>query len=302
MDENQKQLNNQGGLKTIRTYLSDMADTVRANEASVIKVALAEQKRHERDMIYKKMEGTPFKKFLWVLGGIILIAGAIYGTIFISKEKEKKDILSQVVIEKALVSYDKILSIDINETDDLIEKINTAKNELMSLEKQNLLGFISITKQIAEKKEKVGVAEFFSKMNFRAPSSLVRSLSDSYMVGVYNKDETPPNSGDTGLFIILQPKDYTYVYAGMLEWEELMASDMFDLFSLNTTESKIQISEKQFKDILINNKDVRVLYNEEKVPILYYVFSDKNNLIITDNENTLREIISRLIIKNIKPL
>ena len=34
MDEKDKQPQNNGNLKTVRTYLSDMADTVRANEIS----------------------------------------------------------------------------------------------------------------------------------------------------------------------------------------------------------------------------------------------------------------------------
>jgi hypothetical protein len=55
-------------------------------------------------------------------------------------------------------------------------------------------------------------------------------------------------------------------------------------------------------DIIINNKDARVLLNEDGKPILYYMFVDKNNLIITDSIDAIKEIVSRLMLKNIKPL
>ena len=46
MDEKETQPNNQGvNLKTLRTYTSDMADAVRENEISVIKIAVAEQQQ-----------------------------------------------------------------------------------------------------------------------------------------------------------------------------------------------------------------------------------------------------------------
>ena len=162
---------------------------------------------------------------------------------------------------------------------------------------------LSINKDTSDAKEKFSVRELFTKLEFTAPSSLVRSLSDSYMVGFYiNNISENIIDYKSSLFIILPTTDYEYTYAGMLEWEKTMASDMFYLFELNTKENKLQASDGQWKDIIINNKDARVLYSGDKLPILYYMFTNKNNLIITDKEDTLKEIISRLIIKNIKPL
>ena len=43
-------------LKTLRTYTSDMADAVRENEASVIKIALAEKEKRERDAAEEKIK------------------------------------------------------------------------------------------------------------------------------------------------------------------------------------------------------------------------------------------------------
>ena len=137
MEENNSQLNNKGDLKNIRTYMSDMADTVRQNEISVIKVALAEQNKHEREDLYRKVEGTPVKKVFWFVGGLVLIAGAIYGSYFLLKQKQIKDIPQQIVKEEAIISYDEISSINITSGDALLDKINSVKNELNTSGKNN---------------------------------------------------------------------------------------------------------------------------------------------------------------------
>lgn len=295
MEENNKQPNNGGNIKTVRTYLSDMADTVRNNEISVIKVALAEQNKHEREDIYRKIEGSPTKKIFWLIGGIILVAGAIYGTYYVLKQKATQNIPDQITREKTLLSYDEIYSIDATNINELADKINIAKKELNIPNNFGSIKYFSLSKELNDIKEKIPVSEFFSAMGFGASSSLVLSLSDSYMVGTYT-------SNIPYLFLIFQIKNYEYSYAGMLDWERTLASDMFYLFELDTTESKLKLSSRKWKDIIINNKDVRVLLNENGKEILYYLFADKKNILITDSEETIKEIISRLVLNNIKPL
>ncbi|MFA6354814.1 MAG: hypothetical protein WCW65_00060 [Candidatus Paceibacterota bacterium] len=295
MDENNKQPNSGNNIKTVRTYLSDMADTVRSNEISVIKVALAEQNKHEREDLYRNIEGTPSKKIFWIIGGIILVAGAIYGTYFILGQKALKDIPEQIVKEESIISYDEISPIIVTSVNELTDKLNIAKKEVSSSEKFGIVKYFSLSKDVNGLKEKILLKDLFQGLGFNAPSSLVRSLSPSYMIGTYT--ENIPY-----LFMIFQTKDYEYSYAGMLEWEKSLASDMLSLFSLDTTQTKLQLNNRKWQDIIINNKDVRVLLNENDKQILYYLFTDKNNLVIADNEETIKEIISKLVLRNIKPL
>lgn len=305
MEEKNTQLNNKNNLKTVRTYLSDMADTVRENEISVIKIALAEQNKNERENIYRQAEGTPLKKTLWIIGGLILIAVAIYGTYFVIQQKTKKDVPEQIITEGPIISFDEATSLDVTNIENLIEKINVARKELSTLNKSDAIKSISLSKDVSGVKEKLDIKEFFSGIEFTGPSSLVRSLSPSYMVGTYTKganvDALTTNTNPR-LFMIFQTENYEYAYAGMLEWEKTMAGDLFYLFELNTKENKLQLNERQWKDVIMNNKDVRILFNENNEPILYYVFVNKNNLVITDDPYAIKEITARLIIKNIKPL
>jgi hypothetical protein len=303
MEEETNNLNEKGSLKTVRTYLSDMADTVRTNDISVIKVALAEQNKNERENIYKQAEGTPFKKFFWVAGGIILIGVALFGIYFVTNKNAALNIPEQIVKNDSIISYDELASISVKDGDNLTDKIIANKKEVSTLIKSSGIKSISINKEVGGAKVNLSVRELFTKLGFTAPSSLVRSLSDSYMVGSYINNLSG-NTADykSSLFLILPTTDYEYTYAGMLEWEKTIAGNTYDLFELDTKDNKLQVDNRVWKDIIIENKDARVLLNEENKPILYYMFTNKNNLIITDKEDTLKEITSRLVIKNIKPL
>ena len=293
MDENNNQLNTKNNLKTVRTYLSDMADAVRENDISAIKIALAEQNRNERENVYREIEGTPMKKFWWFLGGIIILGVAVFGIYYFMNKKVQNNIPETLVKEETLISYDADTSIDSYKN--LSEKIIAIKNETTG--SKGSVKFISISSAnlVTKLPEKISTKELFSFLGFNPPLSFVRALSDSYMVGTYTDERSH-------LFMIFQVNDYDYAYAGMLEWEKTLVNDALSLFGLDTNESKLQLSERKWSDIIINNKDVRVVMNENNKPMLYYLFNNKNSLIITDNENAIKEIISRLIIKNIKPL
>lgn len=290
--------NSKGNLKTVRTYLSDMADTVRENDISVIKVALAEQNKHAREDLIREVEGTPAKKTAWIIGGVILVSISIFGINYFVQKNAENNLPVVVVKEQAVISYNETSSLDINSTDYLVNKLKNHIKQLSASNVTNGINSISINQMMNGVKGKLLLMDIFSRLNLTAPSSLVRSLSDLYMVGTYTKNGT----SDPNLFLIFKTNEYDYTYAGMLVWENTLSDDMFYLFNLKTKETKIQLEQRKWKDIIISNRDARVLYNEDNNPILYYMFADKDSLAITNSEDTMKEIIARLIIKNIKPL
>jgi len=100
------------------------------------------------------------------------------------------------------------------------------------------------------------------------------------------------------MFLILETNDYNQAYISMLEWEETMLRDLFVLFNITNSEGDNSIFEKPWRDTIVNNKDARVLYDDEGQAILYYVFMNKSTFVIANNQEALKEIIARLIIKN----
>ena len=62
----------------------------------------------------------------------------------------------------------------------------------------------------------------------------------------------------------------------------------------STTTPEVLYIEQEFKDKVIRNVDTRVLVDARGKILLLYAFPDQKTLIITTNENTLTEIISRI--------
>jgi len=302
MEEKNPQINTDGSeAKTIHTYLTDMAETVRNNEISVINIAVAEQKKHEREDIYRKVEGKNSTKLFLLIGGVILLLGTFITIYFIIQKNKGVNIpITNVTSSKieTIISYDDQSFVDVSQTTNSNDFVKLLKPELLKAGNPDSIKSIFLTNSMSGSPEILKLEDFTSLLGVTAPSSLIRSLSGQYMIGTYTPAIKNVNS-KPHLFLLFKVKDYDIVYAGMLQWEKTMLNDMFSLFSINTV-GNISLSEMPFKDALINNKDMRVLYNDAGDNILSYVFIDKNNLIITDNQDTIEKVASLLLFKNIK--
>lgn len=298
MDENKKNFDDKS-IKVLRTYTSDMADAIKTNEASVIKIALAEKTKREQEAIYEKAEGTGFSKTILVIGGIILILAAIGGSYYLIQKKKEKETPPPIVTSiETFIAYDSYTNVDVtnatnvSELSEIIKKIPQTNSGLIKalflIRKTNGVSEILTTK------------DFLSLIRVTAPGAFTRSLADKYLIGRYSNQKSV--NEEATIFLIFQTNDYNQTYASLLEWEKTMLRDLFTLFNININGVDNSLFEKQWKDIIINNRDARVLYGENGEGILYYLFVNKNNFIITNNIEAMREVVSRLIIKNTKPL
>jgi len=300
MSEKDLQINNDKlEPKNLRTYTSDMADVVRENEMSVIKIAVAEQKRHEMEAMYKKSQGSNLTKFLLLVGAIVLIIGGVLGAYYLLKKKEA--IVAPTEIKKSIesfISFDKESFIDMTNATSSADVISAIRKE-MSAGSVGSIHALFPTTSVSGTPALLPVQKFFSLMKSTAPGPLSRSLKDQYMIGTHTsiKDASKPH-----LFLIFQTNDFNVAYGGMLKWEDTLLDDLFGLFDINVSDSRAELFERPFKDIIIANIDARILYDSEGNEVLYYIFLDDDKIVITDNQETIKEILTRLITKKTKPL
>lgn len=295
MDEEKRNYNS-NEIKAIHTYQSDMAETVRENEASVIKIALAEQKKKYQDDVFRKAKGSPFKRFAFFFFGIIFIVGGVVGVYFVVKYNQSKQ---TVEIAKSTIpqffSYNQ--SEEIDTTNDIGAEgfITKIQSEKESISGENIIKLIIPTKIVNEIKENISAYDFLSFINTNAPSALKRSLYDEYMFGVHKIN----SKGN--IFMVLKTSDYNIAYAGMLNWEKTLLDDLHLLINVSTSGENEYLKTTTWRDIVVNNKDVRVISDNEGNGLLYYMFIDREYFLITDSIDTIKEINSRFMIKNIKP-
>jgi len=141
--------------------------------------------------------------------------------------------------------------------------------------------------QSNEVEERVfGASEFLSLLADEVPQQLLRALEEDYLYGVHAFEEKIP-------FLILKVRDYENAFGGMLEWQKSLAilRDFDVLFGVDRF-PPVEVTE--FTDVLIKNRDVRIIKDKDRELILLYSFTDRETLVLTTHGTTFDEILNRL--------
>ena len=296
MEKKQEQPKKNIEARTIRTFSSDMAEAVRENQISVIKIAMAEKERREQQEESQRAGNSKSSKVLFFIGSLIFIAGAIFGSYYLINQKKARENL--IVKEKprigTFINYENAIIIDstkINSLMSLISVIHSKEPE----EKNGSNALFFMQKNETGGEQQISKNDLLSILKSTAPDSLNRSMSQEFLFGKYKGGL---DVGGSSAFLIFGINDYSLAYASMLDWEKSMFNDLFILFDITISDSDSALFEKEWRDIIINNKDARVLYGLNGEGILYYSFVNKNILVVTENAEVLKRMINAILVKN----
>ena len=143
--------------------------------------------------------------------------------------------------------------------------------------------------------EETSANTFFESFASRIPTSLTRAFSKKMFAGIYTLDKNHA-------FFIIQIDSFDRAFEGMLAWEKNMYADLklfinkTDVVITENAESGgglITAPLKSFEDVIVQNKDTRVLKNNQGDTLMMYSFIDQKTLFIVDNESTFKEILKR---------
>lgn len=257
------------------------------------------------------------------------------------------------VQKSSLIMADKTFQIDtLNKT--TREIIGSLRDEIKkeTLAEENDLIELAIIKRIKIKKadsgeeeillSKITNADFFKLIESEAEDSLIRSFGPEIVVGVHQKKN--------GLepFIVMKVNSFEESFAGMLNWERKMISEIKDIFYDKLGSSQVFVGEKiktkseevisssstasstassttslpaslmatsststasvvetvtynpeKFEDLILLNKDVRVIKNTSGEILFFYSFINRENLIMTTNVETFDLVSKRLNISKL---
>jgi hypothetical protein len=140
--------------------------------------------------------------------------------------------------------------------------------------------------------DQMSVQNFLALVAPSVPQTLTRTLGRNYLLAVHKFDENVP-------ILMLSTDSYETAYAGMLEWELHMEEDLTPLFR-RTAPTRVgqptldsQSAAGEFVDRVVANHDARVLQNQNGDILLLWTFLDRNTIVITTNDSTLKEVITR---------
>ena len=292
----------QSSVRPLETYRGDIERAV-AGGASVVSIAAAEAER--RNAPGQQTETTPAEpSHLWrnlgyvVLGLVLLSAG---GGVFVYYFTRTAPVAVQQAPEAPFMFVDSTTLVQEPATlnrDEVMAHLDGAKqNTQLAVGLINWLYPSQVDATGAQ--HEVPITQLLQTLAPRAPGELLRTLKPDYLLGVHSYDQNQP-------FLILHVDEFQTAYAAMLQWEYTMAGELAPLFSRDPSpklpsEQTLAVATTSqafvptsFVDKVVENQDARVLYGSQGDIILLWVMLGRDKIIITTNQYTLREIISRM--------
>lgn len=275
----------------LRTYKDDIAKTIRKRQESFVSVLAAESKRRaKRAQVSAREEKTRISQFILVASAILFVAGiSSFGLFFLLREGREGPALLAI---PSHIFTEEQREIDItgkNRTGVMRALINEGKETNLTL---GSLAQLYPTEVFIGEKRLVPPDVFLSRLEVRAPDVFFRILDDTMTLGVHIV------SGNQS-FLILSVNSFETAFASMLEWEDDIHEDLAPLFgspSRIEPEGSIVFSvSTPFVDKVIKNRDARILRDNDGDIAFLYSFLDKETLVITTNELTFNEIVTRFI-------
>ena len=77
-------------------------------------------------------------------------------------------------------------------------------------------------------------------------------------------------------------------------------TDLAPFIGINVSSDTNYLFRKDFTDSIVENKNARVLYDNDGKPVLMYIFANDNSVIITNAQNAAHEIMLRLASGEVK--
>jgi len=272
----------------VETFADDMAKAIESGEGGMIKKIIQEQEEKEILKETLSIEGKKNKVFIFSGILLVLLTFSIFYLIFIFRDK----VFTTTVEPKfvPMIFLDKTNVVDA--TGLTKEKlVNTVLNQINSSEIQN--GEVEGI-YLSNNKKPIGFREFINIIRGNIPLDKITFLSDNFLLGINDTTNSITFKPNKNLFFILQMRSISDVFSAMKIWENKMFLDLYGFLGILINTDNNYLLTKDFEDGIVQNKNARILKDNDGNIVLMYVFVNDTSILITNSEDTSKEIITRL--------
>jgi len=213
------------GISAIRTYESDIAGLITKKGTSTADMMMAENKKEtgQKDQITSKEHIHTGKKSLMAVISLVLILVGVAGAYYlysISPLAPSTTVTPQPASVASLIPSDsqKILAVDGLNANTVLSKIQA---EVSSPGTAGTIEEIIPYTTENGVKTRLAINDVIKLMDIPVPDMLARSLTASWMLGIYT-DSQNKNSA----FVVVTNNFFQNAFAGMLSWESVMPDDL----------------------------------------------------------------------------
>ncbi|MCE9585409.1 hypothetical protein K8Q94_02185 [Candidatus Nomurabacteria bacterium] len=283
-------------VKGIKTFSQDMAKAIESNDGGTIKKIIQEQEEKENQNINSSPESQRNKLFM--LFSVILIFLALFLVIFLLFFRNS--IFTVNVITPAIpaifTDQKEYLEIGGLEKEQISSVIfNKVKNNDL---KAGGLESLYLT----ENKKPIGFKRLNILLKSGISANLLNMTGDGFLLGFSNQNivALPNLPENKNLFILLKVKSFTDVFPEFRIWENKMFYDLHGFFGMDINADTNYLLTKNFEDGFMANKNARILRDKDGRIVLAYVFIDDQDILISNDINTVHEIVLRLLSSQIR--
>jgi hypothetical protein len=273
----------------VRTYTEDMAEVLENDTQGLVRKIIHGAKEHEQEQENLSPESKKNKFFMIV--SILLIALAV---ITLSFFIFKNSVSNTVPVLKQFVP------IIFNDQSTYIEVSALNKDEII----QTVLNEVNATKvqvggvegiYLTENKQMIGLRRFIAliKSSF-IPGDNTLFVNDNFLMGAVQTGLKSTSGAAGDFFILLKVRSNADIFNSLRLWEPNLLIDLHGFFGINVSSDTNYLFTKSFEDGIVENKNARILYDNNGKIVVMYIFADDNSIIITDSQEAAHEIILRL--------
>jgi hypothetical protein len=277
--------------KIVETYAGDMAEVIEGDKGDLVKKIIHGEEEHEEER--KNLSPESQKNRLFMFIGILLIVLALATLSFFIFNKDA----DTVPVEKQFIPIiftDQSTQLEISglKKDEMAQMVFNEVNAT----KVKMGGVEGI--YLTENTKPVGLRRFISLIN----GSFVLGddttfVNDNFLMGAMNNSAGPAfaeASAGKDFFMLLKVRSTADIFDSLRAWESKMFSDLHGFLGISISSDTNYLLTKNFEDGIVENKNARILYDNNGGIVLMYIFADDNSVIITGSEPAAHEIISRL--------
>jgi len=272
----------------VETYAEDMAKVLENDTEGLVKKIIHEEEEHEEEKKNLSPESRRNKIFMLVGALLILLALATLSFFLFNRN------IGTVKVEK------QFMPLIFNDKTSFLEVSGLGKEEIAQIVSNQVnatqakVGGVEGI-YLTENKQIIGLRRFiaFIRSSF-IPGDNMFFVSDNFLLGVVNaKTNTARISGE-GFFILLKVRSTADIFDALRAWERKMFFDLYGFLGIKLSSDTNYLLTKGFEDGIVDNKNARILSDQNGEIVLTYVFADNNSVIISNSANAIHEIVLRL--------
>ncbi len=290
----------QYNIQTIRTYKSDIIDTVKKGKESLSNIRIKEKAKKVKE-IKRTPKGGSIFKYVAGAGALVVVVAVVVGFLFVYQTNKIGSLLK--IFNKTSVKLNKptittptmfsLLDVDIEKKINIsIGNINIpeiVQQEIIKSSSTNGVENIYLYKiidsgNVKQEEGPASIKDIVSLWKNKIPDILLRSLGNKFMLGVYST-----KTGKNVPFLILTTNSYNQTFAGMIKWESTMNEDIYSLFGFKPKQTN-----GSFLDKVIGGENTRMSVDLKGKTQLVYSFVNKKTIVVTTNEEVFKGIVSRV--------